>query len=566
MNAYAVYNPQERKVAYFSMEVGLRPEIPTYSGGLGILAGDTLKSFADLNVPAVGVTLLYTRGYFHQEIDADGNQVEVPVEWNPADFMTLLTDKVAIEIEGRTVLIQAWLYAVQGIGGFSVPVLFLDTNVETNAPEDREISAYLYGGDERYRLKQEVVLGIGGSHLLQILDHDNLEAYHMNEGHAALLTLDLMDRYQQDLEKVKELCVFTTHTPVPAGHDTFDADMARTVLGGKFQLDSLHHDNIIGSDGRLNMTYLALFHAEYINGVAQKHGETSRKMFPEYRIDAITNGVHSRTWIGDDMAAVLNRHIANWQQDSYALRNALDIPREEIWQAHQAAKGKLFEFIRDQYGIVFDPDVFTIGFARRATAYKRGTLLLRDVERLKKIAAESGRLQILYAGKAHPADGKGKALIREIYHAGLQLNDAVNIAYIPNYDMYRAKSLVSGVDLWLNTPLRPMEASGTSGMKAAANGVINFSVLDGWWIEGHIDGVTGWSIGPRHIKDKTAPDAIDAADAESLYTKLARQILPCFYGDRARWTDMMAYNIALNGSFFNTHRMVAQYVLEAYFQ
>jgi len=411
MNPYAMFNTQERKVAYFSMEVGLRPEIHSYSGGLGILAGDTLKSFADLNVPAVGVTLLYAKGYFHQEIDTEGNQIEVPVEWNPADFMTLLKDKVTIEIEGRTVLIQAWVYPVEGITGHMVPVLFLDTNIGTNSPEDREISAYLYGDDERYRLKQEVVLGIGGAQMLQILDHDNLEAYHMNEGHAALLTLDLMDRYQQDLEKVKELCVFTTHTPVPAGHYTFDVKMAQTVLGDKFQLDTLNHNNIIDAGGRLNMTYLALYHAEYINGVAQKHGETSQKMFPEYRIDAITNGVHSRTWICDDMAAVLDRHIPNWRQDPYALRNALDIPREEIWQAHQAAKRQLFDFIDEQYAISLDPEILTLGFARRAAVYKRATLLLRDTDRLKRMASESGRLQILFAGKAHPADTQGKTLI-----------------------------------------------------------------------------------------------------------------------------------------------------------
>ena len=566
MNPYATFNPQERKVAYFSMEVGLRPEIPTYSGGLGILAGDTLKSFADLSVPAVGVTLLYTKGYFHQEIDAEGNQIEVPVEWNPAEFMTLLSDKVTIEIEGRTVLIQAWVYSVEGVGGYTVPVLFLDTNIDTNAPEDQEISAYLYGGDERYRLKQELLLGLGGAHMLQILDHDNLEAYHMNEGHAALLTLALMDRYQQDLEKVKELCVFTTHTPVPAGHDTFDVKMAQAVLGGKYQLENLNHNNIINADGRLNMTYLALYHSEYINGVAQKHGETSQKMFPEYRIDAITNGVHSRTWICDDIAAMLDRHIPNWRQDSYALRNALDIPREEIWQAHQAAKIKLFDFIKAQYGIVLEPEIFTIGFARRAATYKRATLLLRDIERLKRIASESGRLQLVFAGKAHPADAQGKALIKEIHQAGLHLNDTIKLVYIPNYDMYRAKFLVSGVDVWLNTPLRPMEASGTSGMKAAANGVINFSVLDGWWIEGHIDGVTGWAIGPRYIKDQETREDSDAVDAEDLYDKLARRILPCFYKDRTRWAGMMTHNIALNGSFFNTHRMVAQYVLEAYFQ
>ena len=323
---------------------------------------------------------------------------------------------------------------------------------------------------------------------------------------------------------------------------------------------------MIDANGRLNMTYLALYHAEYVNGVAHKHGETSRKMFPEYRIDAITNGVHSRTWICDEMAEVLDRHIPNWRQDSYALRNALDIPREEIFQAHRAAKQKLFDFIGKEYGISFEPGALTIGFARRAAAYKRATLLFRDVERLKQIASESGSIQLVFAGKAHPADAQGKALIKEINQLGQVLNHHIKMIYIPNYDMYRAKFLVAGVDVWLNTPLRPMEASGTSGMKAAANGVINFSVLDGWWIEGYIDGVTGWSIGPRHMEDQDAPEAFDAVDAEDLYNKLAQQIIPCFYKDRECWLDMMAYNIALNGSFFNTHRMVAQYVLEAYFQ
>ena len=567
MSSYSMFNSQERKVAYFSMEVGLSPEIPTYSGGLGILAGDTIKSFADLSVPAVGVTLLYTKGYFHQEIDKDGNQIEVPVNWKPKDFMTLLSDKVTVEVEGRTVLVQAWAYSVKGVSGYTVPVLFLDTNIETNAPEDREISAYLYGGDERYRLKQEIVLGFGGAHMLQILDHDNLEAYHMNEGHAALLTLDLMDRYQKDLDKVRELCVFTTHTPVPAGHDTFDLNMAGEVLGNsKINLDDLHHNNIIDSNGRLNMTYLALYHAEYINGVAQKHGETSQKMFPEYRIDAITNGIHTRTWVCDSMAAVLDKHIPNWRQDPYALRNALDIPRNEIWNAHQAAKKQLFDFINSQYGVALNVDILTIGFARRAATYKRATLLLRDIERLKRITANEGPIQIIYSGKAHPADENGKALIKEIHQTVKRLNTDIKLIYIPNYDMYRAKLMVSGVDVWVNTPMRPMEASGTSGMKAAVNGVINFSVLDGWWIEGHVKGITGWSIGPRYHKEGTSIEASDTVDAKDLYAKLEKNIMRTFYKDRSHWMDMMAYNIALNGSFFNTHRMVAQYVLEAYFQ
>ena len=566
MNPYSQFNPQQRKVAYFSMEVGLAPELPIYSGGLGILAGDTIKSFADLGVPAVGISLLYTRGYFHQEIDTQGNQIEIPVEWDPSQFMTLLPEKITVTIEGRTVLVQAWVYEVEGITGYRIPVLFLDTNTEINAPQDRELTAYLYGGDERYRLKQEVILGLGGVRILQILDHDNLEAYHMNEGHAALLSLELMDRYQQDLKRVRELCIFTTHTPVPAGHDTFDVQMVREVLGDFFQPDQLNHDNIIDTDGRLNMTYLALFHADYINGVAKKHGETAQQMFPEYRIDAITNGIHTRTWVVETMAGVFDRYIPNWRNDPYTLRNALNIPRDEIWDAHQAAKHQLIDFIREQHDISLDPEVFTIGFARRSATYKRATLILDDPARLQSIAAKVGRIQIIFAGKAHPKDDAGKDLIRSIFQSSRDFNEHVTVLYLPNYDMYRAKLLVAGVDLWLNTPLRPMEASGTSGMKAAVNGVINFSVLDGWWIEGHIEDLTGWSIGPKQRVVQDDPETSRKIDVEDLYTKLENRILPLFYNDHERWKDMMAYNIALNGSFFNTHRMVSQYVMQAYFR
>jgi starch phosphorylase len=480
--------------------------------------------------------------------------------------MNLLPEKITVTIEGRTVLVQAWVYEVEGISGHRVPVLFLDTNIETNASQDRELTAYLYGGDERYRLKQEVVLGLGGVRILQILDHDNLEAYHMNEGHAALLSLELMDRYQQNLERVRELCIFTTHTPVPAGHDTFDVQMVRDVLGGFIQPDKLNHNNIIDVHGRLNMTYLALHHAEYINGVAKKHGETAQKMFPEYRIDAITNGIYTRDWVPEAMAGVFDRYIPNWRNDPYTLRNALNIPRNEIWDAHQAAKHKLIDFIRQQHGMSLDPDIFTIGFARRSATYKRSTLVLHDPVRLQGIAAKVGRIQIIFAGKAHPKDGAGKDLIRSIFQSSRDFNEHVTILYLPNYDIYRAKLLVAGVDLWLNTPLRPMEASGTSGMKAAVNGVINFSVLDGWWIEGHIEDLTGWSIGPKQRVVKDDPETSRQIDVEDLYTKLENRILPLFYNDHERWKDMMAYNIALNGSFFNTHRMVSQYVMQAYFR
>ncbi|MDZ7833409.1 MAG: alpha-glucan family phosphorylase [Desulfobacterales bacterium] len=565
MNPYAQYNPQERKVAYFSMEIGLAAELPIYSGGLGVLAGDTIKSFADLGIPAVGVSLLYKKGYFHQEIDTSGNQIEIPVAWDPSEYMTLLPEKITITIEDRTVIIQAWVYDVKGIKGDSVPILFLDTDIEINASQDREIAAYLYGGEERYRLKQEMVLGFGGVRILQLLGHDNLEAYHMNEGHSALLTLELMDRLQ-DIETVREMCVFTTHTPVPAGHDRFPKDMVREVFGENFDVESLDHDNIIDDQARLNMTYLALYHSEYINGVAKKHGETAQKMFPEYRIDAITNGIHTRTWVAESMARLFDRYIPSWPNDPSALRNALNIPREKIWAAHTAAKQELLDFVNERCGLSMQPDVLTIGFARRAAAYKRADLLLSDTDRLIKLVDTHGPIQILYAGKAHPKDEKGKALIKAIHEKMDAIKDKIDICYLENYDMYRAKLLVGGVDVWLNTPLRPMEASGTSGMKAALNGVINLSVLDGWWLEGHIEDFTGWRIGRRQRDEGEEPENSRKKDAADLYAKLEDKVLPYFYENREHWLDMMAYNIALNGSFFNTHRMVSQYVMQAYFQ
>ena len=565
VNRYLKFNPQNRRVAYFSMEIGLAPELPVYSGGLGVLAGDTLKSFADLGIPAVGVSLLSEKGYFHQEFDDQGGQKEVPVQWNPAMFMmSPLAEKVTLKLEQRTVLVQAWVYELKGIGGHSVPILFLDTNLEQNAPQDRLLTSYLYGGDRHYRFIQEAILGIGGARMLQILDHDHLEAYHMNEGHSAMLTLELMDRYGQNLDKVRDLCVFTTHTPVPAGHDRFEVALVKQVLGDYCDLERLRGDNIIDENEKLNMTFLGLHHAQYINGVAKKHGETARRMFPQYRIDAITNGVHAVTWTSEAMAAVFDRHIPSWRQDFYCLRNALNMPRQEIRQAHQSAKKTLIDFVNGQCGSAMVDSVLTIGFARRATAYKRADLLLYDLDRLEKIARQAGPFQVIYAGKAHPADEGGKALIKKIIDIIARIKGTVPMVYVPNYDIYRAKLMTAGCDIWLNTPLPPMEASGTSGMKAALNGVLNFSVLDGWWLEGHIEGLTGWSIGSRP-EPGDASLADPQAEAADLYAKLEEKIILTYYNRPDEWDEMMAHTIALNGSFFNSHRMVSQYVSQAYF-
>jgi starch phosphorylase len=302
-------------------------------------------------------------------------QAEVAVKWDPAALMMApLSEKVTLRLEQRTVLIQAWVYDLKGIGGSSVPILFLDTNLEQNAPQDRLLTSYLYGGDRRYRLMQEAVLGIGGVRMLRMLDHERLEAYHMNEGHSALLTLDLMDRFEQDIQKVRSLCVFTTHTPVPAGHDRFDLALVQEVLGEFCDIDSLRRDRIIDGEEKLNMTYLGLHHADYINGVAKRHGETARRMFPQYRIDAITNGVHAVTWTSEAMAAVFDRHIPLWRQDPYCLRNALNMPRQEIQDAHQVAKKSLIQFVNTQSGVAMDDRIMTIGFARRATALQKTRL------------------------------------------------------------------------------------------------------------------------------------------------------------------------------------------------
>ena len=546
------------KIAYFSMEIGINEHIPTYSGGLGILAGDTLKSCADLNVPIVGVTLLSENGYFYQKIDENGNQIELPINFNINDFLTELPTKTAITLEGREVKIRIWYYPVEGINGYIIPVFFLDTNLEENSEYDRQITKHLYGGDQKYRLAQEMVLGIGGIRALQTLGYKTIDRFHMNEGHAALLTLELYRQYG-NIEKVRNQCVFTTHTPVAAGHDQFDISLVRPMLGDMFP-ETVYNE--ITFENRLNMTKVALFFSHYVNGVAKKHGEVSRQMFPGYSIDSITNGVHSTTWVSEPFQILFDKHMPGWRSDPYVLRSAFSIDKKEIWAAHMLAKRRLIDFVNSRYNIGINYDKFTIGFARRQTAYKRPELLISDPGRLVHIAEIVGPFQIIYAGKAHPNDESGKQLIRRFYEVKKQVGKKIKMAYIHNYDISIGRYLTSGVDLWLNTPRRPKEASGTSGMKAAHNGVPQFGTLDGWWVEGCIENITGWSIGPRKTKEDESDDDIDRKD---LYEKLENWIMPKFYNDRDNWIRTMRSCIAINASFFNTNRMIQQYVLDAYF-
>jgi starch phosphorylase len=556
------------KVAYFSMEIALEPEIPSYSGGLGVLAGDTLRSAADLGVPVVGVTLVHRKGYFRQRLDAAGNQVEEDALWNPEQALEDAGVRTRIEIEGREVLFRAWKHTIRGISGHEVPVYLLDSDLTENSTWDRGITDHLYGGDAHYRLCQEAALGMGGVRILRGLGYREIASYHMNEGHAALLSLALLEERlgksdlsaatQGDLEAIRSQCIFTTHTPVPAGHDQFSRALMQQVLGAERTrvLEVTH----CCPEATLNMTYLALKFSRYINGVAMHHGEVSQGMFPLYPIRAITNGVHALTWTAPAFRELYDRHIPEWRRDNLYLRYVRGISLDEICQAHRSAKSELLAEIRTRTGIEMSEAAFTIGFARRAATYKRPELLLVDGNRLRRMAKEHGVLQVVFGGKAHPQDSAGKELIRRVIAAAGELRDAVRFVYVPDYNMKWAKLITSGVDLWLNTPQKPQEASGTSGMKAALNGVPSLSVLEGWWIEGHAEGATGWAIG---TDGDLAQDP--AAEAASLYDKLEDTILTTFYGRPSRFAEIMRSTIAINGSFFNSQRMVSQYVANAYF-
>jgi starch phosphorylase len=562
---------REPKIAYFSMEIGLESHIPTYSGGLGVLAGDTLKSSSDLALPMVGVSLLYRKGYFRQELDFDGWQKEHAVEWNPQDFMQLQPQKVKVHMEGRDVWVQAWKYSQVGSGGFELPIYFLDTDLPENNEWDRGITYHLYGGDDLYRFRQEVVLGVGGARMLQALGY-TIRKYHMNEGHAALLTLELLLKHKRNLDEVwdeklvwntqpvKDACIFTTHTPVEAGHDKFSHETVQQVLGDFFPLDVLKE---LGGQEKLNMSTLGLNLSGYHNGVAKKHGEVSRSMFPGYNIRSVTNGIHSGTWTNAHWAKLYDECIPGWRDEPELFVRVDNIPDERVWEAHQKSKIELMEEVRVRTGVEMDPNVLTVGFARRATPYKRADLLFRDVERLAQMGG--GKLQIVYGGKSHPRDGGGKELIHSIFNSAKELAGQIKVVYLQNYEMAPALKIVSGVDVWLNTPLRPREASGTSGMKATHNGVPNFSVLDGWWIEGWVEDVTGWSIGPAPIETDLI-DNDEAADIEDLYQKLEHKILPLYYAqdNHAGWIQVMKGAIGKNACYFNTHRMMRQYVTEAY--
>ena len=556
-------NKKEAKIAYLSMEIAIKNSIKSFSGGLGVLAGDTLKSAADLEVPIVGVTLLNDHGYFKQKIDENGHQKELPDDYDTSQleevgetFCHIGTDKVNVKI---------WEYQIKGQSGHLVPVLFLDTDLDSNKDEYRGVTKNLYGGDREYRLMQEIVLGRGSVNGLDALGYKAIKKYHLNEGHAALATIELLSRMKprsfalstksakERIREIRKKCVFTTHTPVKAGHDVFPLELVK-----KYQPDFPYTIPEITIDNKLNMSRLAAYFSSYVNGVSKKHGQVSEEMFPDQKVDYITNGVHPGTWLSDHFKTLFDNHLPDWRSCGFSLRNAVKISKDDIWETHQKSKKELISYVKEKNGTDLDQNIFTIGFGRRFATYKRPTLLLHDMERLIKMHRNVGNIQIIYAGKAHPHDQAGKDEVAKVNRIIKDCPD-ISIVFLEDYDMEVAKKLIPGVDLWLNNPVLPKEGCGTSGMKAALNGVPQLSTLDGWWLEGFVDGKTGWAIG----RDQKDPENNFEKDAQELYSKL-EEIIPLYYDKRREWISIMRKTIAINGSHFNSERMVRQYAQKAY--
>jgi starch phosphorylase len=547
------------KIAYFSMEIALEGDVPTYSGGLGVLAGDFLRSAADLMVPLVAVTLTYNAGYFYQQIAPDGRQVERDIRWDFSVDFEKVDEKVTMDLQDKQVTVGAWRYDVIGRSGHIIPVILLDTNFPENEPWQRDLTRVLYDASPFQRIVQEMILGICGVRMLERLGYGDVATYHMNEGHAAFMVLELLQKYET-IDEVKQHCVFTTHTPVRAGHDKFDYGLVDDVFREHIP-DNLRD---LGGEDELNMTVLALNGSRYTNAVSVKHGEISRAMFPEYDIDTITNGIHMSFWLSPYMHMLFDNELGPaWHHDYHSLERAININGTEVWRAHQKSKLDFLDYEKSHSWVMLDEKLLTIGYARRVTEYKRPLLIFSDLERFAKIAA--GKAQFVFAGKAHPADNQAKSFIKNINDFGDYLWNSykVRVVFLSNYDMDLAKLMVSGVDIWLNNPKRYREASGTSGMKAALNGVLNFSVLDGWWIEGYErDPMAGWAIGPG-TDDPDAINKDDDVDAEDFYTKLQDEIIPIYRKNPEEWRERMKHAIKLV-SYFNTHRMIEEYASKAY--
>ena len=539
-------------VAYFSAEIGISPSLHTYSGGLGILAGDHIKAAADLDVNMVAVTLMYKEGYFKQRMDEDGNQTEIYPRFEPDPLLEKLEGTITLPLRGREVHVQVWKYTFDGINGTPIDILLLDTDVEGNDADDRTITLRLYSGGKDHRILQEAVLGFAGIRALRNLGYKDFSTYHMNEGHCSFLTLELLKEFNGDEEEVRKRCHFTTHTPVPAGHDHFAASRVKRLIG-ELLPEGLQLPSMVLND-RVHMTELGLYFSRSANGVSDLHGDVAREQFPQFNIGHVTNGVFHRYWVGKIFREVFDRNLPGWRKDPERLLDIYSVPDEELLFARRGQKKFLLDYANSQQQRALAYKRLTIGFARRAAEYKRARLIFHDKDRLIKLAKH--KVQFVFAGKAHPRDDHGKEILREIVTQAKDLLGDVKIVFLENYNMWLGNLITSGVDVWLNTPLRPNEASGTSGMKATLNGVPNLSILDGWWAEGCRDGVNGWAIG-----DADHPN--DAADADHLYSILENQVIPTYYDDQEKWLNMVRESI-ITGVEFTGTRMVNDYLKQYY--
>ena len=540
------------EIAYFSAEIGISSSIPTYSGGLGVLAGDHIKAAGDAGINMCAITLLYKEGYFKQRIDEDGIQTETYPRFDPDPLIKQLDLSFSLRLQNREVFVQVYKFDYVSESGNYVPIYFLDTDFEKNSTNDKNITLRLYSGDKDHRILQEGILGFGGIKLLQKLEQNNIKTYHMNEGHCSFLVLGLLDQFRGDAEKVISSCHFTTHTPVPAGHDHFSMNRVKNLLGTLIPND-LDLPSIKNNE-RLHMTELGLRFSRSANGVSELHGDVAQDQFPWTSIGYITNGVHHSYWMGAPFKNIFDEFLPDWRLDPDKLLDIDIVPDNILFQAHQERKRKLLGYVNSQSGKVLDLDTLTIGFARRSATYKRAQLLFYNLERLRELGHK--KLQVIYSGKAHPNDDEGKALIQKIVEKSKSLFGSIKVIYLENYDMWLGRQITSGVDVWLNTPLRPNEASGTSGMKATLNGIPNLSILDGWWAEGCNHKVNGWAIGdPNH------PD--DHKDAEHLYYLLENQIIPMFYDNKKKWIALMKEAIK-TGVRFTALRMIDEYKNQYY--
>ncbi len=554
-------------IAYFVMECAVDSRIPTYSGGLGILAGDTLQSFADLEVPAVCITLLWKNGFTNQKLSNDGTQLDSVQEWDVERYMQPTNIKIKMPLGDKDITITAYKYTIESTKGDNeIDAYFLTPDVPENDPETRKICDRLYIKGGLTRLKQEIILGIGGYEMLKAIKYKPF-LYHINESHSAFLIASLM-KDMNDLNRVKSRVVFTTHTPIPAAFDKFAMKDVASMLGrycDKQVLYDIYQEKLEDND-ELNLSWLAIKNAKNVVAVSRKHKFVSEQIFEGYRLKYVTNGIHHIKWASAHHKMLYAKYIKGWEEGPDLLRDVACIPDNEFAQAHILSKETLVEMVNSESDASFIPEDFTIAMAKRITHYKRNNLILSNPNKLIEIAEKKGNIQIIFAGKAHPADPDGLAMIKSIHNASQYIaskTKKIKIAFLENYNIHKANIILAGVDLWLNNPVRPLEASGTSGMKASLNGVPNFSVLDGWWLEACMEGINGWGIGPRPAwTDLSYSD--DVQDLNDIYGKLEFNILDLYYKNFSDYLKIMKMAVSTIAPYFNTHRMVSEYVTDLY--